>query len=139
MATRRSLALVTGVSAVTGAALIPLVSLPLRDRLPDPIATHWSGGGPPDGSGSLTAALLICCGMWATICAGALVLGWSGWGRMGRPHADGRVALRGRRVHGGRTGPHPEREPGPFLLAGRWRHGGGRDRPAAARLRGRMA
>ncbi|MDL4771217.1 hypothetical protein [Actinomadura xylanilytica] len=81
MATRRSLALVTGVSAVTGAALIPLVSLPLRDRLPDPIATHWSGGGPPDGSGSLTAALLICCGMWATICAGALVLGWSGWGR----------------------------------------------------------
>jgi hypothetical protein len=43
-----------------------LAGLPwaLRDRLPDRPATHWSGGGTPDGSLPLWAACLLPAGVW---------------------------------------------------------------------------
>ncbi|MEV7598122.1 DUF1648 domain-containing protein [Kitasatospora sp. NPDC089797] len=48
-----------------------LVALPLsaRDRLPEPLATHWSGSR-PDGSMSLTAAALFPAGVWLLLAAG---------------------------------------------------------------------
>ncbi|WP_259471029.1 DUF1648 domain-containing protein [Streptomyces sp. 1114.5] len=47
-----------------------LVALPLaaRHRLPDPLATHW-GGRDPDGSMSLTAAVLFPAGLWLVLVA----------------------------------------------------------------------
>lgn len=53
----------------TGAAVgvtAVLAGLPwaLRDRLPDRPATHWSGGGTPDGSLPLWAACLVPAGVW---------------------------------------------------------------------------
>ncbi|MGW0803127.1 hypothetical protein [Nonomuraea sp. NPDC002799] len=42
--------------------LIPLAS---RDRLPDPLATHWGPGDGPDGSMSFTAYLLMVLLLWA--------------------------------------------------------------------------
>ncbi|MFI2609626.1 DUF1648 domain-containing protein [Kitasatospora sp. NPDC018619] len=52
-----------------------LVALPLtaRHRLPDPLATHWSGRD-PDGSMSLTAAVLFPVVFWAVLVLVALFL-----------------------------------------------------------------
>ncbi|MFG1875925.1 DUF1648 domain-containing protein [Sphaerisporangium sp. NPDC049003] len=53
------------VVAVTGA----LVALPLalRDRLPDPLATHWGPSGEADGAMSFWQALLMELGVWALL------------------------------------------------------------------------
>ncbi|MER7701791.1 DUF1648 domain-containing protein [Kitasatospora sp. NPDC097605] len=54
--------------------LVLLLGLPwaARTRLPEPVATHWSGTH-PDGSTSLTAAALFPAGMWAAAAAAGAV------------------------------------------------------------------
>lgn len=66
----RFLSVAVGWSALVAAALIaaPLV---LRDRLPDPIATHWGTSGAPDGSMPFTVALLFQAGPWTLMAGGA--------------------------------------------------------------------
>ena len=39
-------------------AAVPLVYL--RNRLPEPLATHWGFSGPPDGAMGWTAFLVVC-------------------------------------------------------------------------------
>ncbi|MGW1600204.1 DUF1648 domain-containing protein [Streptomyces eurythermus] len=53
-------------AAATVGVTAVLAGLPwaLRDRLPDRPATHWSGGGTPDGSLPLWAACLVPAGVW---------------------------------------------------------------------------
>lgn len=55
-------------AAWSAGVLALLIALPLvaRRRLPDPLATHW-GGREPDGSMSLTAAVLFPAGFWAVL------------------------------------------------------------------------
>ncbi|SEL19019.1 hypothetical protein [Nonomuraea pusilla] len=48
------------------ATLLAGVPLALRDRLPDPLATHWSGS-VPDGSMSFTVHVLSDLGLWALL------------------------------------------------------------------------
>ncbi|MFI0349847.1 DUF1648 domain-containing protein [Actinomadura sp. 9N407] len=81
MTSRRPLFLVAGAAALAGSALIPIAPLALRDRLPDPLATHWSGAGVPDGHSSFTAWTLVCAATWLVFCACAVAVGLSGWGR----------------------------------------------------------
>ncbi|MFF5257371.1 DUF1648 domain-containing protein [Actinomadura viridis] len=81
MATRRSLFVTAGLAASAGLAAIPVAPLALRDRLPDPLATHWDGGGTPDGSSSFTVWLLVCGGIWLVLCGAAVITGLGGWGR----------------------------------------------------------
>ncbi|GAA1693328.1 DUF1648 domain-containing protein [Nonomuraea maheshkhaliensis] len=58
----RAVALVWG-AAVT--AVLILAPLALRDRLPDPLATHWgSSGSVPDGSTSFTAHVVTTSALW---------------------------------------------------------------------------
>ncbi|MEV0589184.1 DUF1648 domain-containing protein [Nonomuraea sp. NPDC050310] len=52
---------------VVAAILIP--ALLLRDRLPDPLATHWSSGGRPDSSMSLPVSLLFAIGIFLVLWA----------------------------------------------------------------------
>lgn len=61
--------------AFAAGVLALLVGLPLaaRDRLPDPVATHW-GGSRPDGSMSLTAAALFPAVIWLGLVALAAVV-----------------------------------------------------------------
>ncbi|MEU4534652.1 DUF1648 domain-containing protein [Streptosporangium sp. NPDC023825] len=47
--------------------------LALRDRLPDPIATHWGTSGAPDNSMPFIASLVFQVGLWALLAGGALV------------------------------------------------------------------
>ncbi|MFH8339447.1 DUF1648 domain-containing protein [Streptomyces sp. AM6-12] len=79
---RRRAARCAGVVAtVAVAALIAGLPWLQRDRLPDRLATHWSGGTAPDGSLPLWAACLLPAGIWLVL---ALVLSvrrrrsWSG-------------------------------------------------------------
>ncbi|MFC5753983.1 DUF1648 domain-containing protein [Actinomadura rugatobispora] len=81
MAARRSLYMTAGIAALAGSALIPVAPLALRDRLPDPLATHWDGSGVPDGHSSFTAWTLMCAVTWLVFCASAVAVGLSGWGR----------------------------------------------------------
>ncbi|MEW2359721.1 DUF1648 domain-containing protein [Spirillospora sp. NPDC029432] len=81
MASRRSLFLVTGTAALAGTAVIPIAPLALRDRLPDPLASHWNGSGAPDGHSSFTTWLLVCAATWLVFCAAAAATGVSGWER----------------------------------------------------------
>ncbi|WP_307806846.1 DUF1648 domain-containing protein, partial [Streptomyces sp. FH025] len=57
-----------GAVAWTLGVLALLIALPLaaRDRLPEQVATHWSGSS-PDGSMSLTAAALFPAGIWLLV------------------------------------------------------------------------
>lgn len=73
----RFLSVAAGWSVLVAAVLVA-APLTLRDRLPDPIATHWGGSsGAPDGSMPFTASLLFQVGLWVLIsgvlCAIALV------------------------------------------------------------------
>lgn len=54
------------------------VPLALRDRLPDPIATHWGPSGAPDNSMPFTAALLFQAGLWVLLAGGALAFALAG-------------------------------------------------------------
>ncbi|MFF9814488.1 DUF1648 domain-containing protein [Streptomyces sp. NPDC014006] len=49
------------------AALIVVVPWLLRDRLPDRLATHWSGGAAPDGSMPFRAASLFPAAIWLLV------------------------------------------------------------------------
>ncbi|GHH62935.1 hypothetical protein GCM10017673_02980 [Streptosporangium violaceochromogenes] len=50
-------------------AVLAVVPLALRDRLPDPLAAHWSGGSTPDGHLSLTGDLLAGLLLWGVVWA----------------------------------------------------------------------
>ncbi len=54
-------------------AVMTAAPLALRDRLPDPIATHWGPSGAPDGSMPFTASLLFQAGLWALLAGGVSV------------------------------------------------------------------
>lgn len=79
-----------GVAGWSAGVLLLLVGAPLaaRGRLPERLATHWSGGGEPDGSLPLWAAAAFPALIWAVLVAVAAVA----WLR-----ADGRTeaAVRG--------------------------------------------
>ncbi|WP_037686773.1 hypothetical protein [Streptomyces durhamensis] len=53
--------------AVAVAALLVALPWAAHDRLPDRLATHWSGGDTPDGSAPLWAASLFPAGVWLLI------------------------------------------------------------------------
>ncbi|GIH94586.1 hypothetical protein ACFFMN_19315 [Planobispora siamensis] len=58
------------VAAVWGSlvtAVMVAVPLALRDRLPDPMATHWSGGSVPDDSKSFTVNLVVDLTLWGVV------------------------------------------------------------------------
>ncbi|WP_431892968.1 hypothetical protein [Nonomuraea sp. bgisy101] len=58
MTSRNRALLAAGAWGLTVSAVLVAVPLSLRDRLPDPLATHWSGA-VPDGSMSFTQNLLF--------------------------------------------------------------------------------
>lgn len=66
----RFLSIAAGWIALVTAALI-VAPLALRDRLPDPIATHWGPSGAPDNSMPFIASLLFQVGLWALLAGGA--------------------------------------------------------------------
>jgi hypothetical protein len=78
MISRRSWITVVVLAALTGSALIPVAPLLLRDRLPDPVATHWDLGGAPDGSSSFPLFLAFSAGLWLLFCALAVLVS-TGW------------------------------------------------------------
>ncbi|MEE1788554.1 DUF1648 domain-containing protein [Streptomyces sp. SP17BM10] len=86
--------------AFAAGVLALLVALPLaaRDRLPDPVATHW-GGSRPDGSMSLTAAALFPAVIWLGLVALAAAVrrfrGRQAPGAPGAVLASGGVLLSG--------------------------------------------
>lgn len=53
------------------AVLVVVPALALRDRLPDPLATHWGLTGQPDGKTSFTVAVVGFVGLWGLM-AGVL-------------------------------------------------------------------
>ncbi|MET8626284.1 DUF1648 domain-containing protein [Kitasatospora sp. NPDC004669] len=53
-------------------ALLIVMPLAARDRLPDPMATHFDGSR-PDGSMSVTAAALFPAGLWLVVVLGAVI------------------------------------------------------------------
>lgn len=61
---------------VTSALVTPLVLL--RERLPDPIATHWGFSGVPDGSSSVTGFPLVMLPGWVVMAVFAVVAGTVG-------------------------------------------------------------
>ncbi|MEV7026267.1 DUF1648 domain-containing protein [Kitasatospora sp. NPDC093558] len=81
-------------AAFAAGVLALIVALPLaaRDRLPDPVATHW-GGSRPDDSMSLTAAALFPAAIWLGLVALAAVIRHF-WGRQA-PGAPGAILASG--------------------------------------------
>ncbi|GGS87610.1 hypothetical protein ACFFV7_51570 [Nonomuraea spiralis] len=63
--------------AVVTAALV-LVPMGLRDRLPDPLATHWTGSG-PDGMASFTTHVLTVAAVWTVVWVAMLAATARGW------------------------------------------------------------
>ncbi|MFC7587632.1 DUF1648 domain-containing protein [Nonomuraea antimicrobica] len=64
-------------------AVLVLAPYALRDRLPDPIATHWgSSGSVPDGSSSLTAHVVTTVVIWGVLWAALFAV--SAWGHSRR-------------------------------------------------------
>ncbi|GGS99868.1 hypothetical protein GCM10010156_67430 [Planobispora rosea] len=56
-----TVAAVWGTSVTAAMVAVPLA---LRDRLPDPLATHWSGGSVPDDNMSFAADLVVTLALW---------------------------------------------------------------------------
>ncbi|SFS36816.1 DUF1648 domain-containing protein [Saccharopolyspora flava] len=75
---------------VTVALIAPLVLL--RDRLPDPIATHFGFGGVPDGSTSRALFPLVVLPGWLLVAVFAVIVGTAG---RRRAHRAGSAALLG--------------------------------------------
>lgn len=73
----RFLALACAWSALVLAALLT-GPLALRDRLPDPIATHWGFSGDADDATSLALFPLLPVVIWVVAAAFAVGVGWSG-------------------------------------------------------------
>ncbi|GAA3445594.1 DUF1648 domain-containing protein [Planomonospora venezuelensis] len=80
---------VAGLWGALVTAVLAVVPLALRDRLPDPLATHWSGGSLPDGNasfaGSLAFVLIFWGATWAAL-LGAALHGAILRGRLSRVH-----------------------------------------------------
>jgi hypothetical protein len=83
------------------AAVLVLVPLGLRDRLPDPLAVHWTDAPVPDNSMSFTANLVTPLLVWGV--TWAVLSAWSevrypsqtgGWGFRGFP-GTAAIMLRG--------------------------------------------
>ncbi|MDP9845283.1 DUF1648 domain-containing protein [Streptosporangium lutulentum] len=55
-------------------AVLVAVPLALRDRLPEPMASHWGASGAPDGSMSFVTLLTLQVSMWVLIGGGACVV-----------------------------------------------------------------
>lgn len=75
---------------VTVALVLPVILL--RDRLPDPIATHFSGAGVPDGSTSLAVFPLVVAPGWLLLAVIAVIAGTVG---RRRAHRAGAAAMLG--------------------------------------------
>ncbi|MGW3470316.1 DUF1648 domain-containing protein [Saccharopolyspora sp. NPDC000995] len=75
--TRFLTALGLWVAAVT--AVLVVGALALLDRLPDPIASHWSFSGAPNDSMSVTGFLIFLLVGWLAVGVGALWYGARGW------------------------------------------------------------
>ncbi|MFI9250487.1 DUF1648 domain-containing protein [Streptomyces sp. NPDC053069] len=71
----RSRATRWGTAGCVAAVAALLAGLPwaAHDRLPDRLATHWSGGSAPDGSSPLWAVSLFPAGLWLLIALGVSV------------------------------------------------------------------
>ncbi|WP_084517090.1 DUF1648 domain-containing protein [Microtetraspora niveoalba] len=65
--------LATGAWAVIVAAALVAVPLAFKERLPDPLATHWGPSGGPDGSMPF-AALVIVALVWALVAGAGLAV-----------------------------------------------------------------
>ncbi|TDD05948.1 DUF1648 domain-containing protein [Nonomuraea diastatica] len=78
----RAIAAAWGLPVTAAFVLVPLA---VRDRLPEPMATHWGPDGRADGSMSFTGfvamGLLLWCVPWAVLLAGS---GWAHARRAGR-------------------------------------------------------
>ncbi|MEV8631899.1 DUF1648 domain-containing protein [Streptosporangium sp. NPDC051023] len=72
---RATLALIWGVFVTAVLIGVPLV---FRDRLPDPLATHWNGTGVPDGHMSFAANLLFTLLFWGVAWIVLMVLALRG-------------------------------------------------------------
>ncbi|MFC9976156.1 hypothetical protein ACFVH6_35210 [Spirillospora sp. NPDC127200] len=81
MASRRSLYVTIAAAASAGLLALPVGPLLLRDRLPDPLASHWGTDGVPDGSASFAGITGVTGLVWLLFCAGALLFGHLGWQR----------------------------------------------------------
>ncbi|MEV4643955.1 DUF1648 domain-containing protein [Saccharopolyspora sp. NPDC049357] len=75
---------------VTIALVVPMILL--RERLPDPIATHFSGAGVPDGSTSLAMFPLVVLPGWLLLAVFAVIAGTVG---RRRAHRAGSAAMLG--------------------------------------------
>ncbi|GAA4860604.1 DUF1648 domain-containing protein [Saccharopolyspora rosea] len=69
MTFRRLFLLVLGVWAVLVGTASVAVPLAFRDRLPDPIASHWGLGGQPDGALPLQVVLVVHLALWLLVVA----------------------------------------------------------------------
>ncbi|RKT85828.1 Protein of unknown function [Saccharopolyspora antimicrobica] len=67
-------------TAAVAAALLA-GTLAVRDRVPDPVASHWGASGEPDGSMSLTGSTWVNVGLWLVIAVAGMAIGASGWRR----------------------------------------------------------
>lgn len=85
---RTATTLTTLVAPVAVLAATVAVARAWEPRLPDPVATHWSGSGAPDGFGSLTSLLVI-----PVVVGVLLALGlWALAFRFGRDTSTRRIA-----------------------------------------------
>ncbi|MFJ3819952.1 DUF1648 domain-containing protein [Streptomyces nodosus] len=66
-----------GVAGWSAGILVLLVAIPLaaEGRLPQRLATHWSGAGEPDGSMPLWGAVLVPALCWLVVAVGMVILG----------------------------------------------------------------
>ncbi|MGP4017941.1 DUF1648 domain-containing protein [Saccharopolyspora sp. 5N708] len=64
---------IAGLWVVAGAAALLVEVLAFRDRLPDPIASHWGFSGAPNDSLSVGAFLIVLLLVWLVISTGALL------------------------------------------------------------------
>ncbi|WP_344953990.1 hypothetical protein, partial [Sphaerisporangium flaviroseum] len=88
MATQGRTVTVAVVWGALVAAVLVAVPLALRDRLPDPLATHWSGSG-PDGTMSFTGTLVFDLAFWViawVLLIGAVLRGVTRHARLWRAH-----------------------------------------------------
>ena len=73
MSFRARFTLLAGAWAVVVSGLVVAVPFWWRERLPDPIATHWGLSGVPDGSSSFAEFAVLPVGVWALLAGIALV------------------------------------------------------------------
>ncbi|MEU7854572.1 hypothetical protein [Nonomuraea sp. NPDC049141] len=71
---------------IVSAALVA-APLALRDRLPEPLATHWRRGLMSDGEMSFTSYLLMSVGVWCVT--------WAAWSEVRYPSQVGGWGIRG--------------------------------------------